>query len=148
MHYQVLLTTTEVPFVQHHKLRKPFFGMFGILKNLSGKTCKIVARVLFLYNKMFHCKTSQSLKAMRFVFKIIWSLRNLTGTFASVPVRFQSDANIYTTNLMALRLPENLQYDVLSGIETRPLDYTCWWSDVKCNNISLHSNNQVCLLWL
>ena len=62
---------------------------------------------------------------MRFVCRIVRSLWNLTATSArstaaDVPVKFQSDAIIYTTNLAASRLHEILQWDVLSDIETVP----------------------------
>ena len=54
-----------------------------------------------------YCKISQSLEDTRFVWKIVWSLWNLTGsTAAKVPVTFQSDMIIQSTDLAASRLHE------------------------------------------
>ena len=46
--------------------------------------------------------------------------RHLISMTAKVPVKFQSDAIIWTTNLAASRLHKILWYDGLSDIETGP----------------------------
>ena len=65
------------------------------------------------------------MEAVRFVCRIVRSLWNLTATWArttaaDVPVKFQSDAIIYTTNFAASRLHEILKWDVLLDTETVP----------------------------
>ena len=64
-------------------------------------------------DKTPHSKISQSLEAAKFVFRncpiALKFDRHLGSRAAEVPVKFQSDAIIWTTNLVALRLHEILQ---------------------------------------
>ena len=66
--------------------------------------------------KRLFCKISQSLEAARFVFRIVQNCtinlkfdRHIGSTAPDMPVKFQSDATIYTTNLAAPRLHEILR---------------------------------------
>ena len=65
-------------------------------------------------NKTSYCKISRSLVAVGFVFRIVRSLGNLTGTSAALKI-------ISTTKLAASRIIEILRWDVFSDIETGPM---------------------------
>ena len=60
-------------------------------------------------NKMSYCKILQSLGATRFVFRIVQSLWNLTGTADNMPVKFERDTTIQSTNLVTSRLHKILR---------------------------------------
>ena len=93
-----------------------FTLIFGFMVSL-----RIIQGPVSIYDKTSYRKISWSLEAVRFVFKIVWSLWNLTGTSAALlPVKFQSDVIFLTATLMASRLHEILRWDVLSDIEMGP----------------------------
>ena len=79
--------------------------------------------------KTSFCKISLSLEAAGFVFKIVRSLWNLTGTSAAVlPMclsNFKAMRQFKNTNLVASRLYEILRKDVFSDIETGPRPHRC-----------------------
>ena len=68
-------------------------GNVEVLIGMFSSRCKNLGPVS-ISDKTSYCKISQSLEAMRFIFKIVWLLWNLTGTSAAVAVKFQRDAII------------------------------------------------------
>ena len=78
-----------------------------------------------------------SLKAAGLVVSIIALLWNSAGTAAEVAVKFQSDCAILNTNLVALRLCEILQYDVLLDTEMGPgcKHSISGWDDAYFNTV-------------
>ena len=74
---------------------------------LAGHYAEAPLGLYSLSGKTSYRKISWSLEAARFGFKLFQSLWNLAGTSAAeVPVKFQSDATIATSNLAASRLHE------------------------------------------
>ena len=89
-------------------IMKFFYGN-GYICNTACLYWKDALGPVSMFDRTSYCKISQSLEASRFVFRIVRSLWNLTA--ADVPVTFQRDAIIQTTNLAAPRIHEILLID-------------------------------------
>ena len=68
---------------------------------------------LALCDKMFYHQIPRHLEATRYGFRVDWSLWNLNGNVAEVPLKLQSDRIILTCDLAASRFHEILWWDDL-----------------------------------